>query len=85
MDIYIVYNDDSILKKIGDTKLKVSPFFHFINDRTYKGKKKAWKLKSSFGAKLSPFVAIYEGENPIKAFYSETGENVINSLIEYLS
>lgn len=84
MDVYIVYNNDEVLKKLGDT-LKVSPFFHFVDDRTRKGKKDSWKIKGSFGAKLTPFAVVYEGEKPLKAFYSETGENVIDSLIDYLN
>ncbi len=84
MDVYIVYNNDEVLKKLGGT-LKVSPFFHFVDDRTRKGKKDSWKIKGSFGAKLTPFAVVYEGEKPLKAFYSETGENVIDSLIDYLN
>lgn len=85
-DVYLVYNDDSQLRKIGGTyTLKVSPFFHFIDDRTRQGKKDSWKIKGGFGAKLTPFAVVYDGENPIKAFYSETGEDVIESLINYLN
>lgn len=85
MDIYIVYNNDSILKRIGDAKLKASPFFHFIDDRTYKGKKDSWKVKGALSAKLTPFIAVYENNVPIKAFYSETGEDVIESLINFIN
>ncbi len=86
MDVYIVYNDDAILKKLGGAyTLKVSPFFHFVDDRTRQGKKDSWKIKGSFGAKLTPFAVVYDGEKPIKAFYSETGEDVIKSLIDYLN
>lgn len=85
MEVYIVYNDDQTLKELGDTSdLKVSPFFHFIDDRTRRGRKDAWKIKGGFGAKLSPFAVIYEGDKPIKAFYSEA-EDVIKSLIKYLN
>lgn len=85
MEVYIIYNDDQTLKELGDTSdLKVSPFFHFIDDRTRKGRKDAWKIKGGFGAKLTPFAVVYEGEKPIKAFYSEA-ENVIESLIKYLN
>ena len=83
-DVYIVYNDDSQIKELGDA-LKVSPFFHFIDDRTYKGKKDSWKLKGSWGARETPFVLCTDGENPVKAFYSEAEKNVIKSLINYLN
>ena len=85
-DVYLVYNDDTQLRKIGGTyALKVSPFFHFIDDRTFAGRKESFKLKGSWGAKLTPFALCLEGEKPIKAFYSETGEDVIKSLINYLN
>lgn len=86
MDVYVVYNDDAVLTRIGGAyTLKTSPFFHFMDDRTHSGKKDAWKIKGSFGAKLTPFVVVFEGEKPLKAFYSETGEDVIGSLIKYLN
>lgn len=85
-DVYIVYNDDAQIKKIGGTyTLKVSPFFHFIDDRTLKGRKDAYKLKNTWGAKLTPFALCTIGENIIKAFYSESEKDVIKSLIDYLN
>lgn len=83
-DVYLVYNNDEQIKQIGDT-LKVSPFFHFIDDRTLEGKKEAFKLKSFWGSRVTPFALCTDGEKAVKAFYSETGENVIKSLINYLN
>lgn len=82
-DVYIVYNDEKQIERIGDTK--VSPFFHFIDDRTFRGKKDSFKLKGSWGARQTPFVLCMEGNKAIKAFFSETGEDVIQSLIDYLN
>ena len=85
-DVYLVYNDDSQLRKIGGTyTLKVSPFFHFIDDRTVEGRKEWFKLKGSWGSRLTPFALCTKGEKAVKAFYSETGEDVIKSLIDYLN
>ena len=84
IDVYIVHNDDNIKKKIGDSNIKESPFFHFIDDRTRKGKTEAFKLKSHWAAKLTPFVIIMEGDKAVKAFYSEADNDVISSLIKYL-
>lgn len=85
-DIYLVYNDDSQLRKIRSAyTLKASPFFHFIDDRTKEGKKESFKLKGSWGARLTPFALCTEGDNAVKAFYSETGEDIIESLINYLN
>lgn len=85
MDVYIIYNDDLIPKRIGDANLKASPFFHFIDDRTHKGKKDSWKIKGGFGAKLTPFAVVYNRDKPLKAFYSEADSDIIKSLIEYLN
>lgn len=85
-DVYLVYNDDKHIRQIGGTyTLKVSPFFHFIDDRTIKGKKDSWKLKNQFGAKMTPFAVAYEGDKAVKAFYTEAEQNIIKSLIDYLN
>lgn len=80
-DVYIVHNSDININ--GETNL--SPFFHFIDERTRHGKSEGYKLKHQFGAKLSPFVICYDKEKPIKGFWSESGEDVIKSLINYLN
>lgn len=83
-DVYIVYNDPSFIEELGDT-LKVSPYLHLIDETTKDGKKEAYALKSYWGANLTPFAICFEGEKAVKAFYSETGEDVIKSLIDYLN
>lgn len=85
MDIYVVYSDEKQIELLKNTDIKGSPYFHLINDQTFKGKKEAWKVKSSLSARLSPFAAIYENDKPIKAFYSEADDNIIQSLINYLN
>ena len=84
MDIYVVYNDNKTLERLGGT-FKVSPFFHFIDDRTRKGRRDAWKVKNKFAAKLSPFAVVYEDDKPIKAFYTEADNDIVSSLIDYLN
>lgn len=84
-EVYIVYNDDKHIEQIGDADLKVSPFFRFIDDRTPQGRKDSYKLKGSWGARLTPFVLCMNGEQAVKAFYSEADNDVIKSLINYLN
>lgn len=85
-DVYLVYNNDEQIKRIGGTyTLKVSPFFHFIDDRTLEGKKKAIKLKGAWGSRLTPFALCMDKDKAIKAFYSESDNDVIKSLINYLN
>ena len=82
-DVYLVYNDDAQIQQIGGT-WKVSPFFHFIDDRTPDGRREAFKLKGFWGSRVTPFALCTDEEKPIKAFYSEAGD-VIKSLIDYLN
>lgn len=83
IDIYIVYSDPTkltVLDKID----KGSYFLHLIDDQTLQGRKKAFKLKGSYGAKLSPFAVIELDGKVIKAFYSEV-EDVLESLVNYIN
>lgn len=85
-DVFVVYNDESQIRRIGGTyTLKVSPFFTYINEASQKGRKEAFALKGHWGARMTPFALCMNGEQPVKAFYSETGEDVIKSLIDYLN
>lgn len=55
-----------------------------IHENTLKGKKKAFQIKGSFGARLAPFALLDDLErNPLKAFYSEASECTIDK-IEYV-
>lgn len=83
MNITIVYNDDKQLESLRKEEFKTSPFFTFIDERTYEGNKLAWKLKSYWGTKQSPLVEITNNDKVEKVFYSENGDP-IKQLIEYL-
>lgn len=83
-DVYVVYNDDSQIKRIGDA-LKVSPFFTYINENSPKGRKEAFALKNHWGTRMTPFAICMDKDKAIKAFYSETGKDIIDSLINYLN
>ena len=85
-DVYIVYDNDNVIRRVGGTyTIKVSPFFHFIDSRTLNGRKEAFQLKGSWGARMDPFAICMDGGKAVKAFYSETGEDVIESLITFLN
>ena len=80
MIIKLVFNDS--IDKIGDWKQ--SPIFHLIDMNTVKGRKEGFKLKSHWGAKLNPFAIVYQDDIPVKAFYSESGKDVLDELLNYL-
>lgn len=85
MDIYIIYDDDEQIKRIRESEIETDSLFHFIDDRTLKGHKEAWKIKSHVAAKENPHISIYKNGNIVKAFYSEASNDVINDLIKYLN
>lgn len=84
-EVFVVYNDKSQINTIQDAKLDDSISFVFINENSKKERKKAFNLKSHWAAKMAPFAICMDGDKAIKAFYSETGEDVIESLINYLN
>ena len=85
MNAVVVYDnikDKELLDKIN---LGVPFFIDYINVNTVKGKKESYKIKSRWGAKLNPFIELYDDENKIiKVFYSEK-QNAVNQLISYLN
>ena len=85
-DVYIVYNNPEQVKRVREScKTRVPLTLHFMNSQANETKKDAWALKSYWAAKEDPFAIAMDGEKAVKAFYSETGEDVIKSLINYLN
>lgn len=68
---------------INDLKNVFSNIEHY-DPNIYKDRKKAFKLKGSYGARLDPFAVILEDGEPIKAFYSEANECTIDNIINYV-
>lgn len=68
--------------------LEYAVHFDVYKEDDFRFKKKAYKLKSSCGAKALPFAALYDDKTLVKAFYSEVGEctleNVVAKVLEYL-
>lgn len=83
IEVFIVYNEEKQIEKVREFKGD-SLTFNFIDINTRKGKKEGWSLKNYYGAKLNPFILIKKDDKPIKAFYSETGENTIQNLLNFL-
>lgn len=84
-DIYIAFTDKEIPESIYKSNVAEGLYFHFYDELTKTGKKDAYKLKSEWGAKKSPFALVCDKDTPIKAFYAESDNNVINSLINYIN
>jgi hypothetical protein len=85
MEAVIVYDNkkDKELLNLVDSKVPI--FIKYIDYNTVEGRKEAYQVKSHWAAKLNPFVVVQEGEKIIKVFYSESGKNAIQQLINYLN
>lgn len=93
MNLKFAYNNDSeiLFRQVQDNISEKYPLIivEGFHENLMKERKKAFGLKGSFSARLSPFAVLYDSENnPVKAFYSEVNEctldNIINNLNKYL-
>lgn len=80
-ELVVVYSDKSDIKRIEDA-CSTPSILSFINSTT--DKKKAFSLKSYWGAKLDPFAIALDGDKPVKAFYSEEGKDTVREIINYI-
>lgn len=76
---YIIINSQTIPSEI----LELSDI-QIIDEGTLKGKKEAYKIKSKFAARMTPFIGIIDEDGKIqKGFYSEASTNVFKDFIDY--
>lgn len=88
MVIRLIYNEGCRILATQIEKLREIDScleIEMLNEDNHKEKKKALQGKISCGAKLVPFVAIYNDSSElIKAFYSEVGECTVDNINKYL-
>ena len=58
--------------------------FHAYNESHYKEKKKAYKLKGGYSARLTPF-ALYKDDIHTIPFYSESNDCTVDNIKEILN
>lgn len=88
MTFKIVYNSDSnkdfysnLEKLLSENNIKYESY----DSKYLKDRKKGFKVKGAFSARLDPFVGVYDEEkNPIKGFYSEACECTIGNIDKFL-
>lgn len=83
-NIYVTFKDLCTKEKIETLDFKIPAFLHFIDIETLKGKKEAFRLKGSWGARLDPFIKIDNDNKTIKCLYSEEGD-VIKQLEKWIN
>lgn len=79
LDVYIVYDNEADLKLLEDN---TTGFIHSFDMNYYSDKKKGYKLKGAWGAKLNPFILVEKDGHPIKCYYTESGTNAVKLYID---
>lgn len=86
IDIIVVYNSDLHKDFYSNLIDKLEGFKYEVLDNKYTlDKKKGFKVKGAFSARLDPFVGIYKNKKPIKGFYTEAEECKVDNIINYLN
>lgn len=89
MILKLVYDDNSetLAKELKDSISK----FPLVQMETYheeifKERKKAFKIKGGFSARHNPFAVLLDNNsNPVRAFYSESGDCTKEEIIKTLT
>lgn len=83
MKVEVVYEDKKDKELIELVKFSTPFFVEFIDIQTKNGKKEGYQIKSEFGARLNPFVVLYDDEDKfVKCFWSEKG-NACQQFVNY--
>ena len=85
MEAIIVYDNKKDRKLLDLVDSKFPIFIEYVDSNTTKGKKEAYRIKSHWAAKINPFVVVQENEKILKVFYTESGKNAVQQLINYLN
>ena len=83
IEVSVVYSDEKQIEKVREFN-NDSLTFNFIDTNTKKGRREGWALKNFFGARKDPFIMCYNNGVPIKGFWSEASDNVIEDCLTYL-
>lgn len=87
MVLELAYNDEcQKFKEQLDHLVQDYPelFYHAYSESHYKEKKKAYKLKGGFSARMTPFVLFKDNEHTIP-FYSESNDCQLDKIKEILN
>lgn len=77
MKVKVVYDNKKDKELIELAKFSTPFFVEYVDANTKNGKKEAYQIKSEFGARLNPFVVLYDDEDNFTAcFWSENGNAV---------
>lgn len=83
MIVKIVYDNKKDRELIESVEFSTPFFVEYIDTLTKNGLKESYSIKGEFGARLNPFVVIYDDEDKfVKCFWSESG-NACQQFVNY--
>lgn len=84
MKIKVAYENKKD-KELLELNQSTTPYFiEYIDVTTKTGLKDSYKLKSLYGARLNPFIVVYDDEDKfVQCFWSENG-NAVQQFINWL-
>ena len=59
-------------------------YFDFIDSNSAYTKKRAYTIKTDWGAKKEPFCLVKIGDKVLRSFYSEDSNKVIDDALEFI-
>ena len=89
MTLKVAYNDDS--QSLIDKLKELIPKYPLVKLETYheglfKERKKSFKVRGAYSARHTPFAVLIDNDsNPVRAFYSEANECVLDNIINVLN
>lgn len=82
-DITIVHNDPKF--SLNKFNFPYPVCVKVLDSGSKKEKRKAWEIKSEWGARKDPFILCQNKDKVVRCFYSEADHNVYKSLMEFLN
>ena len=81
MKVKIVFDNDKDKELINLVNFSTPFFVEFIDARTKNGKSSAYKVKSEFGARMNPFVVVYNDEDKLESVFWSENQNACQSFV----
>lgn len=71
-------------KKVLETSKVDKFYFNFIDSGSAYNKKRAYTIKTDWGAKKEPFCLVMDKDKVLRCFYSEDNIEVIDEALEFI-
>ena len=85
MKVVLVYDNIKDKELLELIEFPTPYFVEYVDTFTREGLKESYRIKGQFGARLNPFIVIYDDEDKlVQCFWSENG-NAVHQFVNYLT